>query len=319
MRADKILTFFLLFFFSSTPGSFFLYGNEVIFRTGFEPSEGYEPIFDLGGINGWVGSNAGGSGIPEDTFFEGEGQQAFIGFSPFDQLSEQNFSLFLWNPINFIPAENENPILEFNVTFQILDSGTGGRDDFRWSFFNTENTRLFTLDFDNLTLRLNYVLGSNSDFIETRTSFTNTNIYQLKVRMDFKANAWSCWIDEILVIENELLFEEGVAQSLGDVSAIWAVKDSSDPGDNFMVFDNYEILKINTLAEEPVLQVNIVRRESGALLLKANASIESQWIIQGSDDLEKWNFLTDVTLTPDGSEWLLNQDQEKGFWRIIPK
>ncbi len=137
--------------------------------------------------------------------------------------------------------------------------------------------------------------------------------------MDFEANAWSCWIDEILVIENELLFEEGVAQSLGDVSAIWAVKDSSDPGDNFMVFDNYEILKINTLAEEPVLQVNIVRRESGALLLKANASIESQWIIQGSDDLEKWNFLTDVALTPDGSEWLLNQDQEKGFWRIIPK
>lgn len=296
-----------------------LHSNEILFKTGFEVSEGYEPLYDLGGVNGWVATNAGGSGIPDDTFFEGQGQQAFIGFTAFDQISDANYSLFLWNPVDFIPTENENPILEFNVTFQILDSSNGHTDDFRWSFFNTENDRLFTIDFDNTTLRVNYLLGSSSDFIDPRTSFNNTNIYQLKVRMDYGENSWSCWLDGSPIIEDQIIFEDGVKRSLGDVSATWVVKDADNPGDNIMVFDNYEILKIQEVVQEPVLDVRIFRKESGSLMLSAKADIESQWIIQGSDDLIEWNFLTEVTLTPEGNEWLLNQGQQKGFWRLVPR
>src|SRR5580765_6609135 len=52
----------------------------LVFSTGFEVSEGYDEGFTLVGQNGWVSSGSGGNGILTN-FFEGEGQQGFIGFT----------------------------------------------------------------------------------------------------------------------------------------------------------------------------------------------------------------------------------------------
>lgn len=294
--------------------------TRVLFETGFEISEGYESNANLNGVNGWQTTFDGGSGIPEDEFFEGKGQQAFVGFSPFDGLSDENFSLFLWQPINYSPPQNRQSVISFQVLFQIFDNtdDTKARDDFRWSFFNQDNQRLFTLDFDNNALRLNYLLGSSNEFFETRTTFNNNTIYNLEVQMDFEANSWSAWLNDDLVIENQPAFEDGMQKNLGDVSAMWVVNTPSDPGDNFMIFDDYKIVEI--FSEPPPIvngEVRISKNDQDVFVLQARAESNSDWTIQGSTNLEDWTPLLQVSLTPDWQEWELDTSDSHGFWRIL--
>lgn len=294
------------------------YSNEVLFETGFEADEGYQPNSNMRGVNGWVANFDGGTGIPDDIFFDGFGQQAFIGFAPFDGISETNFSLFLWHPIQFVPAASEKPTIEFSVDFQIYDSSTEARDDFRWSFFNADSERLFTLDFDNRNLRVNYLIGRNNEFFETRTTFDNDTIYSLNVTLDFESNTWTARLNDKVITANQALFEDQVTPSLGDVSAMWVVNDTANPGDNFMVFDNYKVVKVTESKSPPPVTVNIERSSAGELLLRARAEEASAWVIEGSDDLSQWNAILNVELGTEFSEWLLDDTQSSGFWRLVP-
>ncbi len=309
---------FILFLLVLTP--LLVAGDEILFETGFEQSEGYFPTSSLNGVNGWLSTENKGTGIPENSFFEGEGQQAFIGFAPFENISEENFSLFLWRPIDFSPQTQNDRFVQFRVRFQIYDSFNNNRDDFRWAFFNKENKRLFTLDFDNSALRINYLLGNSGEFIQTRTTFNNTTIYQLRVVMDFQQNVWNAYLNDTLFVENKRLVPAGAEPSLSDVSAIWAVRNVTRPGDNFMVFDDYQISTVFDDPTEPAPPhtVRIVRTENG-LDLQASAERQSNWTIQGSDNLKTWTSLIDVTLDPQVKSWELDSSQTAGFWRIIPR
>lgn len=296
------------------------FSSELLYRTTFEQSEGFFPSSNLNGVNGWIASSDGGTGIPDDNFFPDLGQHAFIGFVPFENLSEENFSLFLWHPINYIPRSSTNlGSVIYKVKFRIFDSTNDARDDFRWAFFNTENKRLFTLDFDNSALRINYILGSSTTFIPTRATFDNQTIYDLEVKLDFQNNKWSASLNGQLFIQDIRLLETGRLPSLSDVSAIWAVRDTTKPGNNFMLFDDYEITVDTGNTQTSNADLKIAINEDGSLALRASADSESRWSIEGSDDLKKWNFLLDVVLTTDVSEWPLDTGKQHGFWRIIPK
>ena len=54
--------------------------STTIFSTGFERSEGYDDQYVLIGQNGWLSFGSGGNGLVTN-FFEGFGQQAFIGLT----------------------------------------------------------------------------------------------------------------------------------------------------------------------------------------------------------------------------------------------
>src|SRR5436309_11254600 len=137
-----------------------------IYSAGFAHSEGFDSRFTLIGQVGWTGTDANGNGIltnyftsrsPQPSFGQ---QQAFVGGYYYSYpLTNLDGTLNVWRPLDFDPLAAGLPIVTFSVRMAIYDSFfTATRDCFRWSVYNKENggTRLFTIDFDNTTLKINY-------------------------------------------------------------------------------------------------------------------------------------------------------------------
>ena len=94
-----------------------------IYNIGFE---GYKHTADLVGQGPWVGFGSGGSGILSD-FFPGEGQQAYVGYSPPESGDDQ---LVVWPTNRFDPVALGMPLVKFSVLMQIADSSNGEYDYF---------------------------------------------------------------------------------------------------------------------------------------------------------------------------------------------
>ena len=92
-------------------------GQTVLYETGFEVDEGYSSDFDLTGQEGWVGHGADGI---LTNFFEGLGQQAYIGFSV--PAGDTNDAFSVYQPINFAPLSANLPLVKFSVRMQIVDT-----------------------------------------------------------------------------------------------------------------------------------------------------------------------------------------------------
>src|SRR5688572_17893090 len=73
--------------------------STLLYQTKFERAEGYDPDLELAGQGGWLIEGTGGNGILNN-FFEGEGQQAFIGFAP----PTAGTVTTVWRPVGFNPA-----------------------------------------------------------------------------------------------------------------------------------------------------------------------------------------------------------------------
>ena len=72
--------------------------SAVLYETGFEANEGFNIEFDLAGQGNWMVEGTGGNGLV-DEFFEGFGQQAYIGFVQ----PAQGSATSVWRPVNFTP------------------------------------------------------------------------------------------------------------------------------------------------------------------------------------------------------------------------
>ena len=53
--------------------------GQVLYKTGFEPEEGYDIKYTLAGQAGWLEEGTGGNGLIEG-IFQDLGNQAYIGF-----------------------------------------------------------------------------------------------------------------------------------------------------------------------------------------------------------------------------------------------
>ncbi len=151
-----------------------------VFSTRFEVAEGYTNTLDLVGQNGWQGAGSGGNGLVND-FIAGEGQQAYIGFSPPDEIAADHF--FVWKPINFDPLAAKLPLVQFSVLMSIVDSSTTNYDSFRWDVYNAQGDRLFLLNFDNRYLDVGYRLDGTNQSVYPDLLFTNDVPYLLSITM----------------------------------------------------------------------------------------------------------------------------------------
>src|SRR4030095_5413914 len=210
--------------------------SRVLYETRFERSEGFNPYQSLAGQGGWVRQGSGGNGLVSD-FITGEGQHAFIGFGA---PTNDNF-LNVWRPVNYAPGPTNPPVVRFTVAMLIGDSSSTNRDDFRWSVYNAEGNRLFTLDFENSTLGINYLLDDDR-FVSTGWTFTNELTYQLEIVRDFTPNQWSATRTGEMIVTNQPITTVGAPLNFGDVDAVWAIREPGKAGDNFMVFDNYKLV-----------------------------------------------------------------------------
>lgn len=269
--------------------------TRLLYETSFEEEEGYSTEADLIGQNGWIGfaggdaflemSNDGSSGLLTD-FLESKGQQAYIGFVKPEQETSVEF-LSLLQPLGFEPAERGGELVRFTVAMGILDSTNGERDNFRWSIYNTEGFRLFSLDFDNETKAISYALDDAEPLQASGFEFDNETFYNLRLDIDFDANKWSAWASDVLLVEGLPVSTQNLKLDLSDIDAVWAIFKPEAPGDNFMVFDNYRIEIIEEAPSPPTLSP-LGHLPNGGFVIRVQGEPNSIYKLESSFDLSEW-------------------------------
>ncbi len=267
----------------------------ILYRTEFEFAEGYRTSAELAGQNNWVAAGSGGSGILTNAF-PGRGQQAYVGFSaptaPDDYVA-------LFRPLNFTPLQNGLPVVRFTVLMNVNDSTTGGRDSFRWSVYNTNATRLFTLDFDNETRAICYQLEAGTNFISTGYAFTTNATYRLEVILNFQRNRWSALLGDTEIVTLQPITTQNTPLTLGDIDAVYFVHNPASPGDNYMIFDGYTVTAEAIANTSPVLVPGAYDR-AGPFTFSAFVEPLVPYNLEASDDLRQWRILQTYS-SPDAS------------------
>lgn len=271
----------------------------VIYATGFEVEEGYsyaDEYLPLRGQMGWIGEGSGGSGLLAD-FFEGWGQQAYVGYAP---PAPKDDLLNIWRPVIYRPPGPFQPVVKFSVLMQIVDSTNGQYDDFRWSVYNTAGARLFTLDFDNSTAAVSYALDDGAGYVSTGFGFSNDGIYLLEVFMNFWHNNWLAILNGQVVVDAQPITTVNALLDLSDVDAVWAIRRKGWPGDNYLLFDDYQLTAEATTSIPPVLEL-IGLRGDGQFELLLHGERGLKYAIDVSTDLLTWDSL--ATNAPPYGAW----------------
>jgi hypothetical protein len=266
----------------------------ILYSTGFEVSEGYNPKYELIGQKGWISETttlSGGNGLV--TNFLGS-QAAYVGLYPLNPPADY---LAVWQPLNYSPLTTSMPAVKFSVTMSIIDSTTTNRDDFFWDVYNAQGNYLFTVDFWNQDLGIYYALDDTNGFVFTGVTFTNDVAYTLGIKMDFARNQWSATLNGATVVSNQRITTINSPLTLGDIDAVWSIGDIANPGDNFVIFDNY---LVTAEAEPPASLSTFGLTANGQFLLRLNGPSGSRYAIDASADLRQWSALKTNTVT-DGS------------------
>ena len=278
----------------------------VIYATGFEADQGFDPEFTIVGQDDWRSFDDGGNGLVEN-FFEGEGQQAFIGLHP-PIIDEANltpeeletagrfFSLLRF--VNVTTFSKEAPLIKFQVTMEIVDSTNGERDNFRWSVYNLKGNRLFSVDFDNETKSIAYALDDDQELIPTEFTFDHLGSYDLEITMNFLENHWSAALNGVVIVENQPITTRGAELTLSDIDAVWAIFKPESPGDNYMLFDNYSISRAR-LSSTPSRVQPQGMLPGGKFVLRVFGEPATDYRVEATSDFIQWTPIQSGTTSSD--------------------
>jgi hypothetical protein len=260
--------------------------ERVLFETGFEQFEGYDPDFDLSGQNGWIGLGSGGNGVLAGPIQGFQGQVAYVGFNP---PSGTNDLLNLFRPVALVPVGNSLPLITFKVSFQVFDSTTNALyfDDFRWSAYNTREERLFTIDFDNDAQQINYVLDDGKGFKPTGWSFAAGEAYDLTVTLNFARNLWTADINGAVIVNAQPISTRGSKLDLNEIDAVWAIRTPGKAGDNFMVFDDYRLTALPIDEIPPTLEF-VGQLTTGATIVRVLGEPGVLYSLERTADFNAW-------------------------------
>lgn len=264
-----------------------------IYSTHFEKSEGYNIAYELAGQNGWVTDCAsyGGNGLLTNGIGSATNQSAYVGLWP---LNPPTNAFSLWQPLNYLPLTTRLTTVKFSAVMLVVDSTNGKRDDFYWSVFNTNGDRLFTLDFYNQDLGVYYVLDDTNGFVFTGAAFTNDVVYNLLITMDFARNRWGAMVNGTNLVSGLPMTTRGARLDLGDVDAVWVVADVINPGDNFMIFDDY---LVTAEPDTPLRLSSLARSSNGQYLLHLSGPSNYRYAIDATTNLLQWAALKTNTIT----------------------
>jgi len=273
-------------------------GMDVLYSTGFEFAEGFEDTYELPGQDGWVGypyytntaaNNA--SGIISNPVAP-PSQEAFVGFFTPNPL--RSF-VSVWKPVDHVPTSK--PLVNFEVLMTITPSSTNqpNLDNFRWSVYNIEGDRLFSVDFDNYFLDVSYRLDDAPTNRVTSQLFTNDVSFKFSLTMDFQSNQWSAAIDDTAFLTGLPITTTNAPLNLGDVDAVWVIFDTDDPGDNYMVFDDYRITAAPAGTDSAWLQQ--LGLAGGNFLLRLHGPEQCSYAIDVTTNLATWKPLKTNVVT----------------------
>ena len=253
----------------------------TVFSANFGAAQGYDPAFTLGGQQGWLQTGTGGNGIVTN-FFSSSLSQAYLGYSGGNNLQ-------LERPFNHTPDLATRPLVRFSVKMQIFDSTNFQYDHFRWRFYNQASQRLFSIDFNNADYSIATVLdGAAATNNFSATAFNNSTVYTLSVLMDFSSNRWSAFLDEKVIAANLPITTTGAVLNLRSVAVAWVQSSVVNPGDNFLVFDDFQVTaeaadRPSIIALSSSKTVNAGSRTSVAVIANGAAPFIYQWRFNGTD------------------------------------
>lgn len=261
-----------------------------VYFTAFEAAEGYSTNLNLTlvGQGGWIGDGTGDNGVVNQ-FIPGQGQQALVGGAsplPADK------DLVVWRPINFNPIAAGFPIVKFSVLMNIADSLNSQWDAFRWSVYNIQGQRLFSLEFDNYYefLDVGYQLDGTNKTQFTSVKYVNNSNYTLTVTMNYASNRWSASLNNTLITTNQLITTTNAALNLGDVDAVWLIYNTNAPGDNYLLFDNYRVTA-ESIPVTPAQVQFLGRTGEGWGLLRVFGANGAKWSLDATTNLVNWTAL----------------------------
>jgi hypothetical protein len=262
----------------------------IIYYTGFERSEGFDSKVSLIGQDQWIGFGSGGNGILTNSF-NGDGQSAYIGFAPPEGTGDQ---LNVLRPLKLAPISTNRTLVTFAVLMQIVDSTNNEFDDFRWSVYNTNEARLFTLDFDNASRNISYGLDDNKGFVPTGSAFDTDGFYELIIQMNFARNLWSASLNGAVIVNSKPITTRGEALNVADIDAVWSIHNPSAPGNNYMIFDDYLVTAEGTASIPPVLEHKGFS-SNRMFQLRIYGEQGLTYLIEASTDLRQWQTIREFT------------------------
>jgi len=289
--------------------------NTVLYTTGFELSDGYVSGYTVAGQNGWLADLDGGNGLITGVF-DGLGQQAFLGYGAIT-----NDQLNLWHPLEVVPTTNLYPYLRFSVVMAIFDSTRPERDDFRWSVYNMSNQRLFSVDFDGENGAISYLPQAATDFIPTGFTYTKGVEYELAIEMDFKRNLWSAIFNQDTIVSRQPISPTGLNLNFSDMDAVWMIRNPGVPGDNYMVFDNFQILALSQPPASIVIQPRMQTLSlspQGQFSFRLIGETNQNYAIESSTNLTNWTPVKTAATGSDGALDVVDQgtpNQDRLFYR----
>jgi hypothetical protein len=291
--------------------------SAVLYETRFEAIEGFNIDFDLAGQGGWMVEGTGGNGLVDD-YFEGFGQQAYIGFVQ----PAQGSATSVWRPVNFTPVPTGSSIVHFSVKMQVVPSEQGGDDDFRWSVYNRDGRRLFGISFETATQEI-WFQNEDLTFHSTGWSFDFEGVYDLHIWMDFARNSWTALLNDVVLLNAQpITTVTGTARNLGDVDAVWFVNNLNNPGDNFMVFDDYRITSENLKAIPPILET-IGMNSEGYFQFYVFGQPNVPYDIEVTEDFQNWFPVSDDPYVDADGNFVFEDNfaplYTKGFYRLVER
>jgi kumamolisin len=255
--------------------------STVLYSTGFEAKEGFTAGQPLAGQDGWMTQYTGGNGIV--TGFDGmSGQQAYVGYSP--PTNPGDGGVFAYHPVDYSPLTTGQPVVKFSVEMAINDSNNGNYDDFQWRLYNSKGHNFFTVDFSNYDLHVYYSEDGGNTLLSTGVQFANNSPMELEVTMDYAHNKWGATLNGSNLVQNKAIRTGSALLDFGDMDAVWQIYDVANPGDNYMLFDNYSIVA----GENPTPRItfqpqsqSVVQGNSATLGVVASgqAPLYYQWML----------------------------------------
>lgn len=269
----------------------------IIYETGFERSEGYQSNQALIGQLGWEGLGLEGHSVED---FDDYGRTALVGFyQPLEEDGVKPNSISVWRPLRFDPLGESLPIVDFSVFFEIVPSEVGENDEFRWSAFNLNEEPLFKFNFDTFSGEISFSSDGGENFDLLGFNFQPGGFYHFAVTMNFERNLLSATLNGLVIANGLPITATDAELTLGDIDAVWVLIDPENPGDNFMLFDDYRVIA-SSIGSIPSIVEVIPNREEETFSLLVFGEPDRVYTLEESSNLNDWTPLSSIAAPADG-------------------
>ncbi|CAN5367429.1 hypothetical protein BH23VER1_BH23VER1_03660 [soil metagenome] len=236
----------------------------------------------LVGFDGWEGDNIGERvhGI-DQSIVTGLGKTAFLGFSP-----PSDHFVRVFRPVDYDPVAEGTPVVEFFALVGIQESTAGGDDYFYLTVLNSERQALAAIRFQAGPSGIQTWRFDGEVMHPEIGGFIPGEVAPVLAQIDFAENRWSVQWDGVPLIDNAPFTALSTTRDLGAMAAEWQLADPANPGNNWLLFDQWSI--------EAVLPAALVLTHAGpnpdgTYSISWSGPPGATFVVEYSPDLLSWH------------------------------